>query len=74
MQLASQLQALLPPDSIVLHVVRRIRKMYRITGVVRSRQSGGCGSAFIFWGTKKPTVIWGPAKAQRQWVWWGEEE
>ena len=67
-------KALLPPDSIVLHVVRRIRNIYRITNVVCCRKSGGCGCAFVFWGTQEPSVIRGPAKAQRQWVWWGEEE
>ena len=49
------LQALLPPDSIVLHRLRRIRNTYRITGVSQTRHSGGFGCAFVFWGTQKPS-------------------
>ena len=42
-------------DSCVLHRLRRIRNTYRITGLICSRQSGGCGCAFVFWGTQKPS-------------------
>ena len=47
-QHAARLQALLPPDSVVLLQLRRIRNTHRITAVVQSCQSGGCGSLSIF--------------------------
>ena len=38
-------KALLPPDSVVLHVVRRNRNIYRITSLICGRKLGGCWSA-----------------------------
>ena len=42
-------------DSIVLRLVRRMRKTYRISSLICCRQSGGCSCAFVFWGTQKPS-------------------
>ena len=44
-------KALLPPDSIVLLQLRRIRNTYRITGLICGRQSGGCEEISIFHGS-----------------------
>ena len=38
-------KALLPPDSIVLLQLRRIRNIYRITGLICGRKLGGCVSS-----------------------------
>ena len=43
-------KALLPPDSIVLHELRRMRKTFRISSVVCNRKSGGCVSFAIILG------------------------
>ena len=44
-------KALLPPDSIVLHELRRIRNTYRITNLICSRKLGGCVSFAILMGS-----------------------
>ena len=44
-------KALLPPDSIVLLRLRRIRNTYRITSLICGRQSGGCEGISIFHGS-----------------------
>ena len=44
-------KALLPPDSIVLLQLRRIRNTYRKTNVPQTLQSGGCENASSFLGS-----------------------
>ena len=51
-------KALLPPDSIVLHELRRMRKTFRISSVVCNWKSGGCVSLSIILGTRSTQSAW----------------